>query len=93
MIRYVDREASGAGQSQKPVLSTFGNIIFCAQVSACTDHDLRSTQQSLTVSEYSRQFFERTVSHGYAKEPEENQRLAGQNFISKYSQQITRLKK
>lgn len=39
--------------------------------------------QSLTVSEYSRQFFERTVSKAYAADAEDNQKLAGQNFVSK----------
>ena len=34
------------------------------------------------MSEYSRQFFERTVNQAYGDTPEENEKLAGQNFLS-----------
>ena len=37
--------------------------------------------QSLSVAEYSRQFFERVLKGSYADTLEENRRVAGENFI------------
>lgn len=41
--------------------------------------------QSLTVPEYSRQFFERVVKGSYGETLEENWKVAGENFVCAFT--------